>query len=147
MEVDCRVNGMPPHVIAMARREVQSIEERENSLTGSLLCIQAEMMVRFSHPSAFIKQCSGLKAVLILQTLPDFCRVRDTSMTAWGELFVAYGANAEEGLRIKPLVCQTILNSECFHFTHGLTFSSGETADRQCVCILQPHCRLAPQTG
>ncbi len=46
----CRMTGMPPHVLAIARREVQGMEERENSLTGSLLCIQAEMMVRFSAP-------------------------------------------------------------------------------------------------
>ena len=46
------MTGMPPHVLAIARREMQGMEERQNSLTGTLLCIQAEMMVSYSGLAA-----------------------------------------------------------------------------------------------
>lgn len=54
-----RMTGMPPHALAIARRDLQGAEDRQSSLMGALLCMQAEMMVNLQHlPECVMFSCS-----------------------------------------------------------------------------------------
>ena len=72
---------MPPHVLAIARREVQGMEERQNSLTGSLLCIQAEMMVNFFGLGVSQSRSIKLRALIQMNGRSDLPTEADRSST------------------------------------------------------------------